>query len=86
MYGYVCAILCILSSLAIILLRKRELVATICVVTVCVLFLILAVLWVGLQSVILAFPGHRHLPFGIACDLEMPFVNILQAEYSHEAL
>ena len=34
-----------------------------CVVTVCILCLFLTVPWVGLQSVIVAFPGHTNLPF-----------------------
>ena len=44
--------------MAFILLRKRELVALLCVVglvAVCGLCLFLTVLWVGLQSVIVAF-------------------------------
>ena len=49
-----------LSSLAIILLRKRELVALLYVVAVCALCLFLLVLWVGLQLVIVVFPGHTH--------------------------
>ena len=38
-------------------------IALLCVVAVCVLCLFLTVLWVGLQSVIVAFPGHTHLLF-----------------------
>ena len=58
----------VLSSFAIILLRKTELVALLklcpcCRVTVSVLCLFLAVPWVGLWSVIVAFPGHTHLLF-----------------------
>ena len=33
-----------------------------CLVTVSVLWLLLAVPWVGLQCVVVAFPGHYHLP------------------------
>ena len=59
-------ILSVLSGLAIVLLRKWELVSLqllCCVVVVCVLCLFLTVPWAGLQSVIVAFPGHTHLLF-----------------------
>ena len=59
------ALLCILSSFAITLKRKRELVALLlsyrCLVTVNVLWLFLTVQWVGLQCVIVVFPDHTHL-------------------------
>ena len=38
-------------------------IALLCVVAVCVLCLFFTVLWVGLWSVIVAFPGHTHLGF-----------------------
>ena len=62
------ALLCVLSSFAIILKRKRELVALLllsyrCLVTVNVLWLFLTVPWVGLQHVIAVFPHHTHLLF-----------------------
>ena len=65
-----CALLCDLSSFAIILKRKRDLVALLlvsngCLVTVYVLWLFLTVPWVGLQCVIVVFPDHTHLLFGI---------------------
>ena len=67
---FCCAMLCVLSSFAIILMGKkeRELVAkfrmsSLCLVTVFVLRLFLAVLWVGLQRVIVVFPDYTHLPF-----------------------
>ena len=55
--------LCVLSSFAKILSRKRELVALPllsfrCIVTVTVLWLFLTVPWVCLQFVILVFPDH----------------------------
>ena len=58
------ALLCIHSSFAIIL--KRKLVALLllsyrCIVTINVLWLFLAVPWVGLQCVIVVFPDHTHL-------------------------
>ena len=65
------ALLYVLSSFAIILTRKRELVALVllpfgCLVTVNVLKLFLTMPWVGLQFVIVVFPDHTHLllPWG----------------------
>ena len=55
----------VLSSLAIILLRKRVLVALLCDVAVCVLCLFLTVPCVGLPCVVVVFPGHAHLLFKI---------------------
>ena len=65
------ALLCFLSSFAIILTRKRKLVALLflffrCLVTVNVLWLPLKVPWVGLLCVIVVFPYHTHLLF---CDI-----------------
>ena len=65
------ALLCILSSFAIILKRERGLVAFLCfycfthvlIVTVNVLWLFLVVPWVCLQCVIVVFPNHTHLLF-----------------------
>ena len=62
------ALLCVHSSFAIILKRKRKLVALLllsyrCIVTINVLWLILTVPWVGLQYVIVVFPDHTHLLF-----------------------
>ena len=60
------ALLCVLSSYAIILMRKRELVTFLllsfgCLFTVNVLWLFLMVPWVGLQFMIVVFPDHTHL-------------------------
>ena len=60
------ALLCVHSSFAFILKRKRTLVALLllsyrCLVTVNVLWLFLTVAWVGLQCVIVVFPDHIHL-------------------------
>ena len=62
------ALLCVHFSFAIILNRKRKLVALLllscrCIVTSYVLWLFLAVPWVGLQYVIVVFPDHTHLLF-----------------------
>ena len=59
------AVLCVLSSFTIISLGKRELVAllllsSLCLVTDFVLCLFLMLLWVGLQFLTLAVPGHTH--------------------------
>ena len=71
MFVFFCyALLCFHSSFAIILKRKRKLVALLllsyrCNVTINVLWLFLTVPWVGLQCVIVVFPDHTHLLFGI---------------------
>ena len=57
---------CVHSSFAIILKKKRKLVALLllsyrCIVTVNVLLLFLTVPWVGLQCVVVVFPDHTHL-------------------------
>ena len=62
------ALRCVHSSFAIILKRKRKLVALLllsyrCIVTINVLWLFLTVPWVGLQYVIVVFPDHTHLLF-----------------------
>ena len=59
-------LLCVHSSSAIILRRKRKLVALLslpcrCIVTINVLWLFLAVPWVGLRCVIVIFPDHTNL-------------------------
>ena len=66
------ALLCVHSSFAIILKRKRKLVALLllsyrCIVTINVLWLFLTVPWVGLQYVIVVFPDHTHLLFHSVC-------------------
>ena len=59
------ALLCVHSSFANILKRKRKLVALLllsyrCIVTINVLWLFLTVPRVGLQCVIVVFPDHTH--------------------------
>ena len=61
-------LLCVHSSFAIILKRKRKLVALLllsyrCIVTINVLWIFLTVPWVGLPYVIVVFPDHTHLLF-----------------------
>ena len=68
---FVFVLLCsVHSSFAIILKRKRKLVALLllsyrCIVTLNVLWLFLTVPWVGLQCVIVVFPDHTHLLFNL---------------------
>ena len=59
------ALLCVHFGFAIILKRKRKLVALLllfyrCIVTINVLSLFLTVPWVGLQFAIVVFPDHTH--------------------------
>ena len=61
-------ILCVHSSFAIILERKRKLVALLSLsyrsnVTIDVLWIFLTVLWAGLQCLIEVLPDHTHLLF-----------------------
>ena len=64
-----CLCFVIHSSFAIILKRKRKLVAVLllscilCIVTINVMWLFLTVPWVGLQCVTVVFPDHTHLLF-----------------------
>ena len=68
LYLFCYALLCVHSSFAIILKRKGKLVALLllsyrCIVTISVLWLFLAVPWVGLWCVIVVFPDHTHSLF-----------------------
>ena len=68
------ALLCVHSSFAITLKRKRKLVALLllpyrCSVTVNVMWLFLMVQLVGLQCVILVSPDHTHIPLDLAFRL-----------------
>ena len=63
---FCCALFCVLSSFAIISMGKRELVALLCLFSLCLVivvvqWLFLTVPWVGLQCVIVVFPDHTHL-------------------------
>ena len=66
------ALLCVHFSFAIILKRKKKLVALLivsyrCIVTINVLWHFLTVLSVGLQHVKVVFPVHTHLLFVMIC-------------------
>ena len=70
LYLFCYAFVCAHSSFAIILKRNRKLVALLllsymCIVTINVLWLLLTVPWVGLQRLIVVFPDHTHLLFGL---------------------
>ena len=61
-----CTLLYVNSSIAIILMGKRELVALLNLSSWCLVmveWLFLAVLWVFLQFAIVVFPDHTHLLF-----------------------
>ena len=80
------ALLCVHSSFAIILKRKRKLAALLllsyrCFVTINVLWLFLTVPWVGLQYGIVVFPDHTHLLFYF-CFVMYNFVSILVMQSS----
>ena len=58
-----CALLYVWSSIAIILMGKRELVALLCLSSWCLMILVwlfLMMPWVCLQFVIVVFPDHTH--------------------------
>ena len=62
------ALFCVYSIFAIFLMRKRkldvlQLLSYRCIATINILWLFLAVPWVGLQCAIVAFPDHTHLIF-----------------------
>ena len=66
LYLFCYALLCVHSSFAMILKRKRKLVALLllsyrCIVTINVLWLFLTMPWVGLQCMIVVFPDPTHL-------------------------
>ena len=75
------ALLCRLSSFAIILKRKRGLVALLvlsygCLVTVNVLLLFLVVPWFGLLCVIVVFPDHTHCFITVFHFPQIRYINV----------
>ena len=80
---FCCTLLYVHSSIAIILMGKRELVALVSLSSWClviVVWLSLAVPWVSLQFVIVVFPDHTHLLFLLyvvvnCCSLSEQIVN-----------
>ena len=76
------ALLCVHSSFAIILKRKRKLCALLllsyrCITTLNVMWLFLKVSWAGLQCVIVVFPDHTHLLLGVKCQGQTYFESVL---------
>ena len=60
---FCCTLLFVHSSIAIIVIRKRELVALLNLSSLCLVmveWLFLAVTWGCLRFVIVVFPGHTH--------------------------
>ena len=75
---FCCSVICVLSSFAISLMGKRELVAFLCLsswclVAVSALWLFLTLPWVGLQCVVVVFPIHTH-----ALGVNVSFYTIVQ--------
>ena len=62
---FCCALLCVLSSFAMILMAKRELDALYCLSSWCLGTVIVP--WVGLQCVFVVFPDRTHLLFWDVC-------------------
>ena len=86
------ALFYVLFSFAIILRRKRELIALPllsfgCLVTVNVLWLFHMVPWVDLQFVIVVFPDHTHLNFlfFIISSIQQPLIQTY-ADFLPEAI
>ena len=80
------ALLCVHSSFAIILKRKRKLVALLllsyrCIVTVNILWLFLTVPLVGLQYVTVVFPDHIY--FLLHTDRPMQLPSLISAIVIH---
>ena len=80
---FCCTLLCVHSSIAIILMGKRELVALLNLSSLCLVMveqLFLAVPRGCLRFVIVVFPDHTHLLFS------MRYCTILITGYSKEAM
>ena len=76
---FCCTLLYVHSSIAIILMGKRELVALLNLSSWCLMMverLFLAVLWGCLRFVIVVFPDHTHSLFFNICDY-------LDVDYMH---
>ena len=83
---FCCTLLYVHSSIAIILMGKRELIALLnlsswCLVIVELLFL--AVPWGCLQFVIVVFPGHTHLLFLSSLESDVdPSLALMDTNFS----
>ena len=47
-------------------------------------FIFLVVPWVGLSHVVVAFPGHTHLPFGFPVATQAKYVCELDIRFNDE--
>ena len=79
LYLFCYALLCVHSSFAIILKRKRKLVALVllsyrCVVTINVMWFFLTVPWVGTQFVIVEFIDHTHF----FCEMLLKIILVVE--------
>ena len=71
---FCCTLLYVHSSIAIILMEKRELVALLNLSSWCLVIvepLFLAVPWGCLRFVVVVFPDHTHLQFSISLSLHL---------------
>ena len=76
---FCCTLLCVRSSIAIILIGKRELVALLKLSSWCLLMverLFLAVPHGCLRFVIVVFPDHTHLLFFYGHTIELPIYRV----------
>ena len=83
---FCCTLLYVHSSIAIILMGKRELIALLNLSSWCLVMverLFLAVPWGCLQFVILVFPDHTHLLF---CLYDIDTLNICMKEYGSQKI
>ena len=81
---FCCTLLCVQSSIAIILMGKRELVALLNLSSWCLAmleWLFLAVPWGCLRLVIVVFPDHTHLLF-----MEFTIPNCINKQYLTQRL
>ena len=82
---FCCTLLYVLSSIAIILMGKRELVALLNLSSWCLMMvepLFLAVPQGCLRFVIVVFPDHTHLLFFINNILIMLYYNLVMSHYA----
>ena len=71
---FCCMLIYVHSSIAIILMGKRELIALLSLSSLClviVVWLVLAVPWGCLQFVIVVFPDHTHLLFFLSVFIRL---------------
>ena len=82
---FCCTLLYVHSSIAIILMGKRELIALLNLSSWCLVMverLFLTVPWICLQFVIVVFPDHTHLLF-LASIKRMPYTTFMIVTFVH---